>query len=125
MMLRRFGYLIAGAGLIALVVIYSVLDPNEVYFPKCPVKWAFGVDCPGCGSQRAVHALLNGDIVAAWGFNALLVASIPLLVLLTFAEFNRTRYPRLWHFLNSRGFIVAVLTVILIWAVGRNLVPLI
>ena len=125
MMLRRFGYLIAGAGLIALVVPHSPPPPNEVYFPKCPVKWTFGVDCPGCGSQRAVHALLNGDIAAAWGFNALLVASIPLLALLTFAEFNRMRYPRLWRFLNSRGFIVAVLTVILIWAVGRNLVPLI
>ncbi len=32
-----------------------------------------GLYCPGCGAARAFHALANGDIAAAAGYNALLV----------------------------------------------------
>ncbi len=34
----------------------------EQHLMSCPIKSRFGVDCPGCGSQRAFIALLRGDI---------------------------------------------------------------
>ncbi len=114
--------LIAGIAVaIGVVAVYAVFDPNEVYFPKCPVKLLTGLDCPGCGSQRALHALLHGDVAAAVGFNALLVAAIPLLTLLTVAEMAPVRLQRLRYFLNSRGFILSVLAVIVAWTVARNI----
>ena len=106
---------------IGVVAVYAVFDPNEVYFPKCPVKLLTGLDCPGCGSQRALHALLNGDLAAAVSFNALLVAAIPLLALLTVAEMAPVRLQRLRYFLNSRRFILGVLAVIVVWTVARNI----
>ena len=41
-----------------------------------------GLKCPGCGSQRAVHALLHADLASAFAHNALLVLSLPYLALL-------------------------------------------
>jgi uncharacterized BrkB/YihY/UPF0761 family membrane protein len=32
----------------------------------CPIKAMTGVDCPGCGFQRAASDLLRGDAGGAW-----------------------------------------------------------
>lgn len=47
----------------------------------CPFKKATGLDCPGCGFQRSVLALLNGDFVHSL---KLYPATIPIFVLLAF-----------------------------------------
>ncbi|XZF12846.1 DUF2752 domain-containing protein [Chitinophagaceae bacterium MMS25-I14] len=33
---------------------------------SCPFKRLTGLDCPGCGMQRSVIALLRGDFSASW-----------------------------------------------------------
>ena len=71
-----------GAGLvIAALVVYKFLDPTvSDVFPKCPFFEITGYKCPGCGSQRAIHYLLNFNVVAALKANALLVVAIPYLL---------------------------------------------
>jgi len=32
----------------------------------CMNKWLFGIDCPGCGLQRSIALLLNGEFVRAF-----------------------------------------------------------
>lgn len=65
-----------------LAMVYLLFNPNEiVYFPPCPFKLFTGLECPGCGSQRAVHHLLNLNVRSAFFENALLVISIPYLLL--------------------------------------------
>lgn len=44
---------------------------------KCPFKYLTGTDCPGCGFQRSVLALMNGDLHKS--FN-LYPSTIPLLL---------------------------------------------
>lgn len=44
----------------------------------CPFKYFTGVDCPGCGFQRAVVALLKGNIAQSFSFYP---AAIPLLLI--------------------------------------------
>lgn len=40
----------------------------EQHMFACQLKSHFGIDCPGCGLQRSVIALLKGDIAAGWHF---------------------------------------------------------
>ena len=44
----------------------------------CPFKYLTGVDCPGCGFQRAVMALCKGNLAQSVYFYP---AAIPLLLL--------------------------------------------
>src|SRR5690606_28436771 len=67
--------------LIAFILLYKSHNPSEVgFFPPCPFKSLTGLQCPGCGSQRATHYLLNFEIGRAFEKNALLVLAIPYLL---------------------------------------------
>ncbi len=61
--------------------LYYLFNPSQhsIFLP-CPFKYATGYHCPGCGSQRAIHQLAHGNLAAAFGFNPLMVLSIPLIV---------------------------------------------
>lgn len=80
-----------------------------------------GLKCPGCGTQRAIHALLHGDVVTALRFNALLPVSIPLLVIYGFADVARTRHQQFFSRVNSRTAILTVLAVVILWWILRNI----
>jgi len=43
----------------------------------CPFKYLTGIDCPGCGFQRSVVALMQGDMHTSF---SLYPAAIPLLL---------------------------------------------
>lgn len=66
--------LLALAGLVALFV----LDPaRSPVFPPCPFHAMTGLHCPGCGTLRALHQLLHGNLLAALGLNPLTVLLLP------------------------------------------------
>ena len=55
--------------------------PSELRFlPKCALHQLTGLNCPGCGSTRALHYLLHGEFSLALRMNALLVIALPLLI---------------------------------------------
>jgi hypothetical protein len=82
-LLKRYRWVIIGTGMVvlgAVTYIYYAYDPAaHSWFPQCPFKALTGLDCPGCGSQRAVHAILHGDFRKAFHHNALLMPFIPYL----------------------------------------------
>lgn len=51
----------------------------------CAFVKYFGVECPGCGTQRAFIALLKGDLVSSVNYNASLIPFL-ITVLFTFAH---------------------------------------
>lgn len=53
----------------------------EEHMLSCPSKKYLHLECPGCGFQRSVLALIRGDVAASI---ALYPAAIPILALLTF-----------------------------------------
>ncbi len=122
-MKRKILYLIILAIVLACVaVIYYAFDPSSsALFPKCPFLMLTGYKCPGCGSQRAIHALLSGDLAAAWHYNALLLVSIPFIILLLAGMALRRRYPRFDAAINSVGVVWTVFVVIMAWWLLRNI----
>ena len=52
----------------------------------CPFKYLTGIDCPGCGFQRSVMALLQGDIHKSFG---LYPPAIPLLLFFAYGIVDR------------------------------------
>ena len=59
-----------------------VLQWLEAHMLTCPSKYFLHVDCPGCGMQRSLLALLKGDIVQSWYFYPPVFFIIPTLLLL-------------------------------------------
>ena len=112
--------------LAVLFYIYKTFNPSvSSIFPRCPFLSLTGLQCPGCGSQRAVHHLLNLEIVPAIYQNALLVLSIPYIML--GAGFDMLQNPSdkalKWRkILFSTKAIYVVLTLIITFSIIRNLV---
>ena len=110
---------------IPLLIIYGKLNPeNSPLFPKCPFKILTSYECPGCGSQRAIHYLLNWKIGSAIKANALLVLSIPYVLLLIFTELLKSKsrfFTRLYNILYSSIAIWTVFLIIVFWWFARNL----
>ncbi|HWY22698.1 MAG TPA: DUF2752 domain-containing protein [Candidatus Acidoferrum sp.] len=107
----------------AALVILHFFDPaTSGIFPPCPVRYLTGWYCPGCGSLRAVHQLLHGNLRAAWALNPLTILLLPFLVYGTasYALFElRGRYlPRL--FLPAI-WIRALCAVIILFGIARNI----
>ena len=121
--MRRLAVIVATlATLVVIGSIYYYCDPAASrWFPRCPFLTLTGWQCPGCGSQRAVHALLGGDVAAAWRHNAALVVAIPLLILYLLGEMKRKSWPRFYALLNHSWVIIAILAAVVCWWALRNL----
>lgn len=125
-MRRRVGLILIVILLAGIAVVYKYLDPSVVpIFPRCPFRLLTGYLCPGCGSQRAIHHLLNLDLLGAWRMNPLLVIALPYLLLgliLKPLSHHSARGARLLDQLYGyRASVVALVVIVLFW-IGRNIV---
>ncbi len=106
----------------AVIFIYRNHDPAETsWFPRCPSKLLTGYDCPGCGSQRALHALLNGDVGGVVSHNALLLPALVMIALIGAGNAIRERDNRLYRALTGSTACYITLGVIVVWTVVRNI----
>lgn len=63
--------------LAAVLFLFYRFDPSDVpLFPKCIFHLLTGLECPGCGIQRALHHLLHGEFTEALRYNAVAVLVI-------------------------------------------------
>jgi hypothetical protein len=72
-------------------------DPATTsFYPPCLFRTFLGAQCPGCGSLRAAHELLHGNIEKAWALNKALLIALPLAAAAgLFAFLRRSSYPPL------------------------------
>lgn len=119
---KKATLIIIAVALAVLAVVYFVFDPTSTrLFPKCAFYSLTGFKCPGCGSQRAIHALLHADVLAAIRYNALLVFSLPFIALLLTNRYWRSHFPRLYDRLNSTLVTVTAAIIVVLWWLLRDL----
>jgi hypothetical protein len=105
-----------------LVALYVWEPAASGMFPPCPFHALTGFHCPGCGSLRAMHKLLHGELWAAFRLNPLMVLSLPPLAsAVASAQWPALR-PRWIDRITSRpGWPTAILMVVLLYWLVRNL----
>jgi hypothetical protein len=110
------------AGMVACAYI-STVDPNHSSaYPQCPTKLLTGLDCPMCGATRAVHSLLQGNLVGAMDHNLLFVLLLPFMAY-GFVAWTATRmgHPMKPVPIASKKVWIPLAVVMVAFAVVRNL----
>ncbi|MES2761524.1 MAG: DUF2752 domain-containing protein [Bacteroidota bacterium] len=86
-----------------------MIDWLEHHLFSCFFKSYFGVECPGCGMQRSLIALLKGDIMGSLHYNVALIPFIVTLVLLivqlTTKHINGGKYV-MWAFITTTSLMM-------------------
>jgi hypothetical protein len=118
---------ITGASAIALLgalaVVYKFPPAENTFYPRCLFYAATHWLCPGCGSTRALHALLHLDVRSALHYNALFTLVAPVVfVWLGFCCYRVVRYDRLPQPTIPRELTVCMVAVVLLFTVARNIV---
>ena len=78
---QRLAQIWAAAAALAVVTTYLARDLFSA-LPPCPFRVVTGIACPGCGTTRAAHAVLEGHLLDALLFNPLIFAGGMALVVL-------------------------------------------
>ncbi len=109
--------------MIAAGAVLYFFDPETAgFYPVCAVHQLTGLQCPGCGSLRALHQLTHGNIAQAWRLNPLLVALLPMGMWLGLREGVRWTLGWRWPGIITRpiiGWGLVVVTVV--FGIVRNL----
>ena len=105
------------------IILLRVFDPaTSGVFPPCPVRYLTGLYCPGCGSLRALHALLHGDLRRALAMNPLMVVTLPFVTYgLVSAALVELRGKGLPQVMLPASWIRALCAAIILFAIARNL----
>jgi hypothetical protein len=117
------GPLLGAGGAAAAALALRLRDPHVSHaWGVCPLYYATGIYCPGCGSLRAVNDLTHGHLAAAASSNLLLVGLIPVMGLLyarwtvaTWRGSEGTPLPRI-----PRAATIGLVVLVVVFVVARN-----
>lgn len=65
---------------LGLLILYHCNPETTAWFPKCVIYRFTGLYCPGCGTARAVFAMLHGDVIVSLCNQILLFPAVVLCV---------------------------------------------
>lgn len=110
--------LVAALATAVILAVVFLVDPNRPgHYPKCPSLLVTGWSCPGCGSLRALHALLHLRFGEALARNPLAVVAAGWLAVRGARWFGGRRPTRL----AAPAVIWSLLALILAFWVLRNI----
>ena len=109
---KRRVLLICGllAAILCACLLFLFNPETTSCYPRCPFYALTGLQCPGCGTLRGLHALMHLQLADAWHFNPAMIVSIPVIV--SFLLFPRA----------CKNVIVGkmILVATLVWWIVRN-----
>ncbi|MCQ2190293.1 MAG: DUF2752 domain-containing protein [Paludibacteraceae bacterium] len=105
------------------IMLYFLNPTQYALMPKCPVKFLTGLNCPGCGFQRAVHALLHGRFEEALKYNLFFAYAVPYLLAVFIANIalKGEKQIRILKFLEGRFMAITYVIIFSVWFVVRNI----
>lgn len=123
-LLEPAGVLVVAVGVVTYI---GTKNPNESgHYPTCPFLLVTGFYCPGCGSLRAIHALVHLDLATALNLNILTVCLMIPMAVFYYVRWTTERF--LGRSIRKRMapavFIWALLFGVLGFWLLRNLEPL-
>ncbi len=119
---ERISVLVGAFGIAGASLFLAFVNPLEqLGWLRCPVNLTTGLYCPGCGSLRAIHALLNGELLSALSYNVLAVVVLPMLLVVGIRS--------LFRVLSGRTIILqvhpllawSVFGIVIVFSILRNL----
>jgi hypothetical protein len=115
--------IIAIVAIAFVLIFFFCFNPSETaFFPKCPIYSFTGFYCSGCGSQRAIHQFLHGNILEGLKYNVLvlLLAVVILydwLVKLIDVLFNK----KITNLLHNPKTTYLILLIVVLFGILRNI----
>lgn len=118
--LKYYAILILG---VALLILYYAINPSTVNFlPKCPLYLTTGFYCPGCGSQRATHHLLNFNFLGVAQQNVLYILGLLFIAYHFFIiAFNFVFKKNIYNYTYHPKTPIIILIIVIIFWVLRNI----
>lgn len=122
-MLKKFTWFTIIFGGLSLVLFYFFINPNEVtYLPECPLYFSTGIYCPGCGSQRATHQLLNFNIFGVLQQNVLYFISLFVLGYHLIVKGINTYFKKyMYNYMYHPKTPLVILAIIVVFWILRNI----
>jgi hypothetical protein len=109
---------------IASAMVFLLLFPPTRYsfYPPCPIYNSFHLLCPGCGTTRALAALLRGHLHEALRLNALTTLMLPIAAAYAIQIYRSclNGKPIPWP-QPSRITIYTILCITIFFTIARNL----
>lgn len=95
---------------IGILIAIPVLGTLEAIFGAiCPIRFLFGLPCPGCGLTRAVRLLLKGELAASFAMHPM---AVPALILILGFVLIRYFFPKYLPYLKIYAIIWIVATLV-------------
>ena len=95
---------------VLLTSCHSAVNWLEANLLKCPIKQTLLIDCPGCGLQRSLVALLRGDFAKSWH---LYPATMPMVFLVGFTVLH-LKMNFQWGALFIKFLYIAIASIIVV-----------
>ncbi len=122
-MSKRTGIAIGlvASGLLAAAVLFTFDPTRSAIYPVCLFHKFTGLNCPGCGSLRALHHLTHGNFATAFFCNPLLIIALVVTALVLIARLadQHGSFARASIFARP-ATIWAICAIVIVFGVLRN-----
>jgi len=112
------------AVILILIFLYFVNPDQALFAPKCLFHMLTGLECPACGSQRAVHQFLHFHFIEGIRLNPFIFISVPYGIALVWTEWfdPKNKFPRLKAFCRNRKTVYTYMFLFVAWWILRNII---
>jgi hypothetical protein len=119
---QQYRVVIGSVAVLTVGILLHFYAPAALHLPGCPIHEWTGFYCPGCGTTRAIHHLLNLEFTTAFRCNPMFVVFVPFLIGWFGTRALKTLHLWRWPVFNvsiRAGYVLAAL--MSVWGIVRNL----